>query len=255
MYSLRPMRRLLERSAEHWLVDRLLLRLTPKRSAALRLRARRLARPARLGTLRSTEPLSQDFGYDRGTPVDRYYIEHFLRSHRHLITGRVLEVKDSGYTDLLGSQVTAKEVLDVDPGNPLATIVADLAAADSIPERSFDCFVLTQTLQLIYDVHAAVSHAHRILKPGGALLVTVPSVSPVVDDEHLTDYWRFTPASCKRLFGDVFRGGSVEVRAYGNVLTSIAFLTGMAHEELSREELEAHDRRHTMLLAVSAAKG
>jgi SAM-dependent methyltransferase len=255
MRNLHPMRHLVDRAASRGLVDRLLGRLPPERATGLRLRLRRLGRPARLGTLRSAEPLSRDFGYDRGTPVDRYYIEQFLESRRTAVRGRVLEVKDSTYTDWLGDGVTAKDVLDIDPKNPLATIVADLADAATIPDASFDCFILTQTLQLIYEVHAAVTHAHRILKPGGALLATVPSVSPVVDDEQLTDYWRFTPASCARLFRNVFRNGAVEVRTYGNVLTSIAFLTGMAHEELSPKELEAHDPRYTMLIGVSAVKG
>src|SRR4029453_14668409 len=56
-------------------------------------RLRRLVRPAWLGTLRRTRPLSNDFGYDRGTPVDRYYIERFLARHQSDVKGRVLEVK------------------------------------------------------------------------------------------------------------------------------------------------------------------
>jgi SAM-dependent methyltransferase len=239
---------------ESGMVDRLLRRLPPDDAARLRLRLRRLARPARLGTLRSTTPLSHDFGYERGTPVDRYYIERFLRAHRGYIRGRVLEVKDSAYTESLGSSVVQSDVLDVDRGNPLATIVADLAAADAIPDEAFDCVILTQTLQYIFDARSAVGHAHRILKPGGALLVTVPAVSPIVDDGELTDYWRFTPASCEELFGDAFGRDAIDVRAYGNVLTSIAFLAGMAHEELAPHELETHDSRFTLLLSVYALK-
>lgn len=199
-------------------------------------------------------PLSHDFGYDRGTPVDRYYIERFLWAHRGDVRGRVLEVKDSTYTDWLGSDVTEKDVLDVDAANSQATIVADLAAADEIPEGTFDCFILTQTLQLIYDVRSAVAHAYRILKRGGVLLATVPVVSPIVDDDRLTDYWRFTPASCTSLFGDAFGLESIRVRAYGNVLTAVAFLVGLAHEELTARELETHDDRFATLVSIRAAK-
>jgi SAM-dependent methyltransferase len=248
------MRRALDYSMEGGLVDRFLRRLPPDEATRLRHRLRRLSRPARLGTLRNTTPLSNDFGYDRGTPVDRYYIERFLSAHRPQVRGAVLEVQEAMYTERFGSGVIQSDVLDIDSGNPLATIVADLAAADSIPDASFDCFILTQTLQLIYDVRAAVVHAHRILKSGGALLVTVPTVSPIVDDERLTDYWRFTPASCSKLFGDVFGRDRVRVRAYGNVLTSIAFLTGLAHEELTTQELEAHDHRFAMLITIRALK-
>ena len=39
----------------------------------------------RFGDLRRTEPISREYGYDRGVPVDRYYIERFLarQSERH----------------------------------------------------------------------------------------------------------------------------------------------------------------------------
>jgi SAM-dependent methyltransferase len=247
-------RRVLEHSIESGLVERLLRRLAPDDAAHLRARLRRLARPARLGTLRSTTPLSRDFGYERGTPIDRYYIEGFLRKHSEHIRGRVLEVKDSTYTDSIGSGVAQRDILDIDGGNPLATVVADLAAADNVPDTTFDCFILTQTLQYIFDAPSAIMHAHRILRRGGALLVTVPVVSPIVDDEDLTDYWRFTPASCAELFGRAFGRDAIEVCSYGNVLTSIAFLAGMAHEELSPRELETHDSRFALLLSVYAVK-
>jgi SAM-dependent methyltransferase len=248
------MRHLLDYSMERGLVGRLIARLPPDEAARLHLRLRRLARPARLGTLRRTSPLSHDYGYDRGTPIDRYYIERFLSGHRSQIRGRVLEVKDSTYTERFGSGVTQKDVLDIDHANSQATIITDLAAADAISDASFDCFILTQTLQLIYDVRSAIAHAHRILKPAGVLLVTVPAISPIVLEAPLTDYWRFTPASCTALFSESFGHESIHVRQYGNVLTAIAFLAGMAHEELTAHELETHDSRFTMLMSVSAVK-
>src|SRR5262245_14131445 len=118
---------------------------------AIRQRLRRLLRPAWLGTLRRLTPLSDSWGMDRGTPVDRYYIEQFLAEHRADIHGRVLEGRDDHYSTRFGSGVLKQDVLDINPANPQATLVADLAAADAIPANQFDCFVLTQTLQFIYD--------------------------------------------------------------------------------------------------------
>jgi len=254
MCTFRAVRRILDSSTERGVVNRLLSRLPSDEAERLRRRLRRLSRPARLGSLRRTTPVSHDFGYDRGMPIDRYYIERFLNDHRDHIRGRVLEVKDGAYTDSFGAQVTQRDVLDADPLNPLATIVADLAAANEIPDATFDCFILTQTLQFIYETHAALAHARRILKPGGALLATVPAVSPIVHGHHLTDYWRFTSASCTELFGDVFGRDAIRVRPYGNVLTAIAFLAGMAREELTTQELETHDSRFSMLVSVYAVK-
>ncbi len=230
-------------------------RLREKIVPEQRRRFRRLRRPAWLGTLRRTAPLSDSWGYDRGTPVDRYYIERFLDEHRRDIHGRVLEIKDSTYADRFGIGVEQRDVLDINPSNPHATFAADLAAADAIPSNLFDCFVLTQTLQLIYDTRACLKHAHRILRPGGVLLITVPSVSRIVPRYGLqTDYWRFTPASCSALFGEVFGQAQVTVHSYGNVLTAIAFLTGMACEELSHRELEAQDPYYPIIITVRAVK-
>jgi glycosyltransferase involved in cell wall biosynthesis len=49
----------------------------------------------RLGDLDRLTPVSRVFGYDRGLPVDRYYIEGFLFHHANDIAGRVLEIADN----------------------------------------------------------------------------------------------------------------------------------------------------------------
>lgn len=213
--------------------------------------AARLRRPAILGTLRRTTPLSRYWGFDRGTPVDRYYIERFLWEHRGDIRGRVLELMDSGYTELYGTSVTQADVLDIDATNERATIVDDLAVGGALPSEAFDCFILTQTLHIIYDFRGAIQTAHRVLRPGGVLLATLPTVSRIWLEE--TDFWRFTPASASRLFAEEF-GPEVQVSAHGNVLTAIAFLTGMAHEELRRRELETDDPLFPVTITVRAVK-
>jgi SAM-dependent methyltransferase len=219
-----------------------------------RRRFQRLRHPAWLGSIRRTTPLSDHWGRERGTPIDRYYIERFLAAERGAIRGRVLEVMNPEYTDRFGAAVERSDVLDIDSSNASATIVADLAAADEIPNELFDCFVLTQTLQYVYDLEAAVGHAHRILRPGGTLLCTVPTVSRIAHRTLGTEYWRLTALACERLFGDAFANGRVDVRAHGNVLTAVAFLVGIAAEELSPRELDLVDPFFPVLVTVRATK-
>ena len=114
--------------------------------------------------------MSPYWGLERGTPVDRYYVERFLWENRADISGRVLELTDSGYTNRLGVGVTQADVLDIDPANENATFVDDLATGEALPADAFDCFILTQTLHIIYDVRGAIATAHRVLRPGGVLL-------------------------------------------------------------------------------------
>lgn len=215
-------------------------------------RLRRLLRPAMLalGPARRRTPLSRHWGFDRGVPVDRYYIERFMRDCAGDIRGRVLEIKDSAYTDRFGANVVRRDVLDIDSTNPHATIIADLEGADAPGGGEFDCFILTQTLQMIYDTRRAIAQAHRLLRPGGTLLVTVPTLSRLT----APDYWRFTAASCARLFGDVFGPGQVTVAAHGNVLTAVAFLHGMALEELTVGQLDADDAMFPLVITVRAVK-
>ena len=211
----------------------------------------------RFGTLRRLQPISRVFGLDRGLPIDRYYVENFLGAHAEDIRGNVLEIGDDTYTRKFGgNRVTKSDVLHVSEGNPKVTIVADLTKADHVPSNTFDCIIFTQTLQFIYDVRAALQHLYRILKPGGVLLATFPGISQIsrYDMNRWGDYWRFTILSARRLFEEVFPPENVEVQAYGNVLTAVAFLHGLAAEELKQEELDYHDPDYEVLITVRAVK-
>lgn len=208
------------------------------------------------GNLRRVTPLSQHFGYERGLPIDRYYIENFLAVQANDIRGRVLEIGDNSYTRKFGGdRVTKSDVLHVVEGNPDATIVGDLSNADHIPSNTFDCLVLTQTLHLIYNVQDALKTIYRILKPGGVALITFPGISQVAVDEWKDYwYWGFTILSAQRLFEEVFPKHNVQVEHYGNVLAATALLQGIATEELQKEELDYQDRSYQVLLTVRAAK-
>jgi SAM-dependent methyltransferase len=225
------------------------------RRPGLHQRWRRLRRPARLGAFSRPTPVSDNWGFDRGTPIDRYYIEHFLASHGDDIRGAVLEVKDDTYTRRFGRRVDRADIVDIDRANLRATIHADLADARSIADGSFDCFILTQTMHLIYDVKAVVRHAHRILRPGGILLATVPVISPLRGvGAGSSDYWRFTPAACDRLFGATFGGSHTEVNAHGNVLAAMAFLRGLAWQELPQSRMDYNDPSFPVVVTIRARK-
>lgn len=215
-------------------------------------------RAVRFGSLRRLTPVSRKFGWDRGgLPVDRYYIERFLELHAGDIAGRVLEVRDDAYVRRFGGdRVQRADVLHPVEGNPRATIVADLARADHVPGDTFDCIVLTQVLPFIPDPQAAVHTLHRLLRPGGVVLATVPGISQIVryDMDRWGDYWRFTSLSARRLFECAFPGGEVRVEAHGNVLAAAAFLYGLSSGELRPEELEHHDPDYEVLITVRAVK-
>jgi SAM-dependent methyltransferase len=198
------------------------------------------------------EPVSREFGFERGKPVDRWYIERFLNEHRADIRGAVLEVAESTYTQWYGDgQVTQSDVLHRQ-GNDESTIVGDLTTGEGLPRQAYDCFICTQTLPFIYDVHAAVQGMANVLKPGGIVLATVPGMSQVSRDDKRDwgDWWRFTSQGTQRLFEEAF--DEVEVQAHGNVLSAAAFLYAYAAEELTEAELAHRDPDYELLITVRA---
>jgi SAM-dependent methyltransferase len=210
----------------------------------------------RFGSLRRVTPLSREFGYDRGVPIDRHYIERFLSAHASDIRGHVLEIGDDTYTRRFGgNRVTKSDVLHVE-GQPGATIIGDLTCADHIPSDTFDCVILTQTLQFIYDIPAALRTVRRIVKPGGAVLATVPGITPIsrYDLERWGCQWAFTSPSVRRLFEAVFSAGGISIETQGNVLAACAFLYGMAAEELEQRELDARDPDYQVVITVRAVR-
>jgi hypothetical protein len=205
-----------------------------------------------------TVPVDSDFGWDRGTPIDRYYIENFFRKNAHLIRRRVLEVGDSCYSRRFsGGEVESFSVLNVAPDNNAATIVGNLTEKATLPANAFDCFICAQTFQYIFELREAVEGAHYLLKPGGVLLATMPGISQISrrDMQRYGEYWRFTTDSLNRLFSPVFLGG-VEVSSYGNVLATTAFLQGVALEDLPDPSLlDKVDAYYQMIITIVARKG
>jgi SAM-dependent methyltransferase len=116
--------------------------------------------------------------------------------------------------------------------------------------------ILTQTLQLIYNVRAALRTVKRILKPGGIVLTTVPGISQIsrYDMDRWGWFWAFTSLSARRLFQEAFPTTHVRVEAHGNVLAASAFIYGIAYQELDRKELDYCDPDYEVIITVRAVK-
>lgn len=210
----------------------------------------------RFGDLRRTTPISSDFGYGRGGPVDRYYIEGFLARNAADIRGRVLEIGDSSYTERFGgSRVTQADVLHIDPAAPGVTFVGDLADGSMLPDATFDCIVLTQTLHLIFDHLAALRTLERVLVPGGVLLLTVPGISNIATDEWgALWHYSFTHHALRTSCDDVFGADQAAIESHGNVLAAVAFLHGLGWQELTTEELDEPHLEYSLINAARIVK-
>jgi SAM-dependent methyltransferase len=234
------------------LAARQVFRALPPRA---QMRVKRIVRHPRWGNLQRQRPFSSNYGFDRGTPLDRYYIEAFLAEHAADIRGHVLEIREDAYTRRFGGQrVTRSDVLDINPVNRAATMVGDLQDPTALPASRFDAVILTQTLQYVTDAPQVLRHVWASLRPQGVLLMSVPVLTPL-DPVAESDLQRFTPEGFARLTRSTLPEADLEVLGHGNLLAAAALLYGIAHEELSRDAPGPDDPRFPVVVTARAAKG
>lgn len=222
----------------------------------LRIILQAFRRPIIVGRI-ATKPISNDFGLSRGTPIDRYYIESFLKENESDIKGTALEIAENTYIRRFGCGVTSFEVLHVDKSNRKATIIGDLTQPETLPEKMVDCFICTQTLNFVFDVRRAIEGCFRLLKDGGVFLGTVSGISQIsrYDMDRWGDYWRFTDLSLKKLFAEYFRESNITIQTFGNVFAANAFLQGIAFEDVEDKSLlDVNDPDYQVTLGIRAVR-
>ncbi len=132
------------------------------------------------------------------------------------LAGRGLFVLDIGgrlqpYRPLLGARVESYVAVDLQ----ITPLVSVGAAAEALPFRDgqFDLVICTQVFEYIPNPGLAVAEIMRVLRKGGVLFLSAPSVFLRNNDK---EYWRFLPASLRYLLREF---ETVEVMPEGNSLT------------------------------------
>lgn len=198
------------------------------------------------------EPISNLHGYDRGTPIDRFYINQFLSTHAPAITGVVGELKDGRYFSQFHGESSSLIVLDIDANNPLVDLRVDLTEAGSLPPQSLDCIICTQAVQFFQDPVSAIANMQQSLRPGGTLLFTAPAVGRLSVSIPQQDLWRFNPEGVRGLFRDW--SGTIDMVTYGNLSACLAMLIGFSAEEVGEANLSRSDERYPLVTCVAASR-
>ena len=185
--------------------------------------------------------------------MDRPYIEAHLAAHAGDVRGRVLEVKDAEYASRYGGDaVTHVDVVDIDPSNANASIVADLDEPGVLRSGSYDCIILTQVLEFLRPERALVE-LYRALAPGGVLLITVPFLSRLETPEG--DRWRPSPDGLRLVLAEVLpQQAVVHVQGRGNLTAALAVLLGLAAEESGRPDGRPDDWRFPVVSLARVQK-
>lgn len=198
------------------------------------------------------QPLSNSWG-ERGKPIHRYYLEQFLEDASSDIRGRCLEFQEDSYTTRFGrDRVLKLDILNKEPNLPHTTILADLSKDNNVPSDSFDCIICTYVLHVIFEHEKAVSGLHRILKPGGVLLIGVPNIT--IHYQQYPELWRFTTCGLHASLSKYFSAANIATRSYGNSLTAAGELRGLACNDFAKHELDFNDPRYALLVCARAVK-
>ena len=157
--------------------------------------------------------------------------ENFSRwlASLHLQNPHVLDVggRLQPYRELLPSSCRYSSV-DLWP-SPLLSAVAN-AASLPFPENTFNLVICTQMLEYAPCPRQVVGEIHRVLAPGGTLLLSAPSIFPR-DSEH--DTWRFFPSAYRNLMAQFF---DVEVLPEGGSVAGFARTTAVFARTSARYE-------------------
>jgi len=88
--------------------------------------------------------------------------------------------------------------LDIDPGRG-PDVVGDIAEFDPGDAR-FDAVVMCEVLEHVREPRQAIEKVHRLLRPGGVLILSTPFIFPLHDQP--ADYYRFTRHGLEWLLRD-----------------------------------------------------
>lgn len=203
------------------------------------------------------QPVGRTFGYSRGSSISRYYIEKFLGANIHYIKGNILEIGDNQYTQKYGASDSVSYVFRYGEGqnyydkeNNVNVVYGNLEKEVNVEDVKFDCIILTQVLDMIFDIKNAIKNVKHLLCEGGVILLTVSGITPISrsDMDRYGHYWCFTNKAIETLLNDDWYHS--EVYTYGNAKVACAFIQGMSSEELTKEELDYCDEEFQVMLSA-----
>jgi len=206
--------------------------------------------------LESTKPVSTKFGFDRGLPIDRYYIEKFLNKNKKYIKGSVLEISENKYTKKFGGNRVKKSMVINYKKTRGVNLVANLETGSGVLEELADCFIMTQTLPFVFDISNVIKNSLKLLKKGGVLLITTPGITQIsrYDMDRWGQYWSLTDLAIKKLFSEFVTNKNIHTETYGNVKSSSLFLYGLSASEVDRGELDYNDPNYQLVVCARITK-
>ena len=227
----------------------------PTTSAASR-RVAPLHDPRSSETFGVVTPIDPNWGFERGTPIDRVYVERFVGAHAADIRGRVLEIAAPDYTNTFGRGVEQVDILMATEGNPQATIVGDLTDAPHIPTTRSTARSSRRRSSSSTTSAPRSRRCNESSRPAACCSRPCPDSrrSRRLEDEEFGEWWHYTGRSVRRLAEEAFGAGERRGRDVRERPRGVGFLYGLAASDLESEELDAHDPLYEVVIGLRAVK-
>lgn len=153
----------------------------------------------------------------------RHFVDNFFFSKSEFIKGKVI--------DIGGKKTNKRGLFDIDKVSSSVTyvnlekknspdILAD-ATSIPLPNNSFETVIMGELLEHVPDPIAVLKEAHRLLKPNGIILITVPFMVGVHGDPY--DFGRYTKTFWEKLAMDI-EFDVVEIEQHGNMFAVLALM-------------------------------
>ena len=164
--------------------------------------------------------------------------------------GRLLDIGcgRKPWAPIFAPYVSEHVGIDPDPSAPGADVIA---GAYDVPleDETADAVLLTEVLEHLEDPLRGLREARRLLKAGGAVILTTPLLFPVHDRR---DFFRYCPAGLEHLMTEA---GFTElsVRPLSGQWTTLATLRGISLHSLRRGPVSSKlvDAYSTLSLALA----
>lgn len=160
--------------------------------------------------------------------VDKHVVSflHTIRSPQQI---KLLEVgpRPSRWYELFKDKFSIISI-DIDPESQ-ADYIMDVCNMKEFEDESFDLVIMVEVLEHVHNPSLAIDEIHRVLKPGGQLLLTTPFLFPIHDAPN--DFFRFTKFGLKKIL-NIF--DQVRVETFDYFFVSIWILISRLHMNQSK---------------------
>jgi SAM-dependent methyltransferase len=137
---------------------------------------------------------------------------------RHCV-GLVLDAGSGrgSWRTIIQETASRYESIDIAPrAGDSPTWIGDVSNMPQVPDQRYDAIVCHQVLEHVRQPWRVLAEFHRVLRPGGTLVLSVPHLSRRHELPH--DYLRFTPEGLSALLGDAGYEG-IALHPYGGILS------------------------------------